>query len=205
MNSNGEKLTNEALPLLFRGSQEQKIGWNDFITGKMDNITHSDFGEQNPDITIFLGTVNAAGGVVYPLVRLPPPMVLEGILDGRHAQNKDDRDHGHFLAESTHGRDPIEQDDEEEVEVCETVELLQEVLGDEGKRSVLGCPDGIVRISPIWMIFGSCARRNDMVGHDRPHPRQFWGFRLPPKEESVHPGHSGLPDGVDRFRPRCLP
>ena len=41
---------------------------------------------------------------------------------------------------------PVEEDDEEEVEVGEAVELLEEVLGEEGEEGVLGGAHVVVEV-----------------------------------------------------------
>ena len=41
---------------------------------------------------------------------------------------------------------PVKEDDEEEVEVGESVELLEEILGEEGEQRVLGRPHVVVEV-----------------------------------------------------------
>ena len=80
----------------------------------------------------FLKTTIACGGQY-----LAPAVVFEGVLDGRNAQYENDWNHGHFLAESAHSRNPVKQHNKEEVEVCEAVKLLEQILGYERKWCVL--------------------------------------------------------------------
>lgn len=108
-------------------------------------------------------------------------MILEGVLDGRDAQDEDDGNHGHFLAECAHCWNPVEQDDKEKVEICETVKLLQQILWYERERRVFRCTDGIVRVSSIWMISRFSAWRYDMIGNNSAHPWQFRSLGLSPK------------------------
>ena len=112
---------------------------------------------------------------------LTPPVVLEGVLDGRDAQDKDDGNHGHFLAKCAHSWNPVEQDDKEKVEIGEAVKLLQQILWYERKRRVFGRADGIVRVSPVWMVSRLGAWRYDVIGNDSAHSRQFGSFGLAPK------------------------
>ena len=76
-------------------------------------------------------------------------------LDGRDAEDEDDGDHGDFLAESRDGRNPVEQHDEQEVEVGEAVELFQQVLGHERQRRVLGGADAVVGVRLVRMVSSS--------------------------------------------------
>ena len=94
-----------------------------------------------------------------------PPPVLEDVLDRRHPQHEDDRQHGDLLAERVDGRHPVEQDDEEEVEVGEAVELLKQVLGEEGERGVLGGADVVVEVGAVRVVGGGSGVRGEgMVG-----------------------------------------
>ena len=55
-------------------------------------------------------------------------------LDGGDEEDEEDGHHGDLLAEGVDLRHPVQEDDEQEVEVGEAVELLEEVLGREGEQ-----------------------------------------------------------------------
>lgn len=61
--------------------------------------------------------VDAAGGIVDAVVRVPSAAVLEGILDGGDAQHEDEGQHRHLFPEGIHRRHEVEQDDEQEVQI----------------------------------------------------------------------------------------
>ena len=117
----------------------------------------------------------------YFIFYLTPPVVLEGVLDGRDAQDKDDGNHGHFLAKCAYSWNPVEQDDKKKVEIGEAVKLLQQILWYERERCVFGRTDGIVRVSPVWMVSRFNVWRYHVIWNDSAHPGQFGSFGLAPK------------------------
>ena len=112
------------------------------------------------------GAVHPARGVVHLLVARVPTSVLKEVLDCCHDEDEDDRDHGDLLAKGVDGRHPVEQDDEEEVEVGKAVELLEQVPGNEAEQGVLGRPDPVVEVGRVGLVHR--AHRNVVVRHNLP-------------------------------------
>ena len=112
------------------------------------------------------GAVHPARGVVHLLVARVPTSVLKEILHCCHDEDEDDRDHGDLLAKGVDGRHPVEQDDEEEVEVGKAVELLEQVPGNEAEQGVLGRPDPVVEVGRVGLVHR--AHRHVVVRHNLP-------------------------------------
>lgn len=73
---------------------------------------------------LYSPNVDAAGGVVHTPVTGESPAIFEEVLKRRDAQNEYHGDHRDLLAECVYSRHPIEQHDEDEVQIGHTVELL---------------------------------------------------------------------------------
>lgn len=71
--------------------------------------------------------VDAAGGIVHTPVTGETPAIFEEILKRRNSQNEQDGDHSDFLAECIYSRYPIEQNNENEVQISHAVKLFQEI------------------------------------------------------------------------------
>ena len=109
--------------------------------------------------------VNAASEIVDPLVAQVPSPVLEDVLDGGDGEHEDDGEHGDLLAEGVDRGHPVQEDDEEEVEVGESVKLLEEVLREEAEHRVLGGADVVVEVGAVRVVGGGSGVRGEgMVG-----------------------------------------
>lgn len=68
--------------------------------------------------------IDAAGGIIHTPVTGKSPAIFEEVLKRRDAQNEYHGDHRNLLAERVYSRHPIEQHDEDEVQISHTVKLL---------------------------------------------------------------------------------
>ena len=87
-----------------------------------------------------LPSVDTTGGVVHSFVAEVSPPVLEYVLDCGDAKHEDDRQHGYLLAECVNCRNPVEKDNEQEVEVGKSMKLLKQIFRQERENGVLGSP-----------------------------------------------------------------
>lgn len=90
-----------------------------------------------------LPAVNEAGCVVELPVRLVPPQVLPCILQGRQRHDDTDGDQSYLGLEGIHHWDKVQNSQTHEVNVGQTVKLLEEVHGDEEEEGVFGGLDGV--------------------------------------------------------------
>ena len=72
------------------------------------------------------------------LVGAVAAVILPQVLDGSDRQDEEHGGQGQLRLEGVDGRHEVEEGDEHEVDVGQAVELLEEVLGQEGERRVLG-------------------------------------------------------------------
>ena len=193
--------------------EKEDIRWDLFVVGKMDNVPNSNLLPQTLHELAFSGAVHSTRRVVHVLVARVPSSVLEEIFDGGDDEDEDDGDHGDLLAKGVDGRHPVEEDDEEKVEVCKAVELLEQVPGYEAEQGVLGGADPVVEVGRVGMVrcLGSCGHvmvwNNFSVFSGR--GTQVLLFLvlplapLPPEDPLLVVGW-GLPQSVDAVRPACL-
>lgn len=89
------------------------------------------------------------------LVGAVAAVILPQVLDGSDRQDEEDGGQGQLRLEGVDGWHEVEECDEHKVDVGQAVELLEEVLGQEGERRVLGgleavagqdCPLGLVHL-----------------------------------------------------------
>lgn len=85
--------------------------------------------------------------VVDLLVEQISSVVFKSIFDGDDSENHQQRNHGDFLLKGLNDWHPVEQRQEQEVEVGSPVELLEKVHGDERQKSVLGSADGVALVA----------------------------------------------------------
>lgn len=124
-----------------------------------------------------LPAVHQTVHVVDLLVGPVPPVVLPQVFDGGDGQDEDDRGQSELRLERVDHRHEVEQRDEDKVNIGESVELLEEVLGQEGEHGVLGGLDlvaGVVSVR-VLLPFGVVEQQ---VGVDEPAFALF-GFLLP--------------------------
>lgn len=62
--------------------------------------------------------------VVYPLVIAVAPVVFYGIFEGDDSEHDNERDHGNLLLKGLHHWNPVQQHQEQEVQVCRSVKKL---------------------------------------------------------------------------------
>lgn len=99
-----------------------------------------------------LPAVHQTVHVVDLLVGPVPPVVLPQVLDGGDGQDEDDRGEGELRLERVHHRHEVEQRDEDKVNIGEAVELLEEVLGQEGEHGVLGGLDLVAGVVSVGVL-----------------------------------------------------
>ena len=78
------------------------------------------------------------------LVGAVTAVVLPQVLEGRDRQDEEHRRQCQAGLKGVHGRHEVEQRDEDEVHVGQAMELLEQVLGQEGQQSVLGGLEPVV-------------------------------------------------------------
>jgi len=131
---------------------------------------------------MFLPVVDSASGVVDPFVRVVSASVLKSVLDGGNSEHEGNWDHGDLFAKGVDGREPVEQHDEQKVKVGHSVELLEQVLGQERQHSVLGGPDFVAREHVIRMLRGWRVHRHSVVRNHHPHLPSDVILPAPPPE-----------------------
>lgn len=99
-----------------------------------------------------LPAVHQAVHVVDLLVGPVPPVVLPQVLDGGNGQDEDDGREGELRLERVHHRHEVEQRDEDKVNIGEAVELLEEILRQEGEHGVLGGLDLVAGVVSVWVL-----------------------------------------------------
>lgn len=116
--------------------------------------------------TINLPIVNPTCAIVNTLIGTFATSILEQILDCCNSQDKEYWDHGHLLPKGIDGRKPVQKDNEYEVQIGHTMELLEEILRYEGEQSVLGSTYLIAGEETIGMIPFRSLGRNGVIWHN---------------------------------------
>ena len=101
--------------------------------------------------------------MIHFLVGSVASVILVTVLHGRHRQHEENREHGHLLCESIHMRHPIQQNDKQEVDVGESVELLEQIPWQKRKDCVLRCFDGVRKEAGVGMLTRIDIIRHQMV------------------------------------------
>lgn len=83
-------------------------------------------------------------GVYYVRSATQVTPVFESIFQSGDRQHKNKRNHGDFFPKGLNGRHPIEDNNEEKVNVCQAVELLKEVSRKKGEKIVFCGRDSYV-------------------------------------------------------------
>lgn len=108
--------------------------------------------------------VHQALHVVDLLVGAVAAVVFPKVLDGRDRQDEEHGGQSQLGLEGIDGRHEVEQRDEDEVDIGQAVELLEEILGQEGEGRVLGGlqavagqggPLGFLRLGLRWQQAGA--------------------------------------------------
>ena len=99
-------------------------------------------------------------------VRTVAPVVLESVLRGSDGEHEDDRDDGHLLREGVHRGHPVEDEDEDEVEVGDAMHLLKQVERQERRHRVLGRLDGVATAAGVGVVGREHRVGHEVVGHD---------------------------------------
>lgn len=92
------------------------------------------------------GEIPAVDGtwcVVDLPVRLVPPKVLPGVLQGRQRQDDTDGDQSYLWLKGVHHGDKVQNGQTHKVDVSQTVKLLEKVHGNEKQKWVFGGFDGV--------------------------------------------------------------
>lgn len=113
--------------------------------------------------------VNITELPVDQTIRVESAEVLKHILNRRHRQHQHDGDQGNLWLEGLHGRNKVQGRQENEVDIGEAVELLKQILGEEGQEGILGGSDlvALVGLKCFFQILIVCEGRSD-----GPLPRQ---------------------------------
>ena len=130
----------------------------------MHNVPNSDLLPQTLHELALRRAVHSTRRVVHVLVAGVPSPVLEEVFDGGDDEDEDDGDHGDLLAKGVDGGHPVEEDNEEKVEVGKAVELLEQVPGNEAEQGVLGRPDPVVEVGRVGLVHR--AHRHVVVRHN---------------------------------------
>ena len=81
---------------------------------------------------------DASDGVIHVTISLVTTPIFEAVFNGGNTNDGtegEDSQEGRSIGEL---RDELEDEHGQEIEVCDTAELLKEVSGDEGEQRVLG-------------------------------------------------------------------
>ena len=132
--------------------EKKDVRWDLLVVGEVDNVTNPHLLPQPLHELAFRCAVHPARGVVHFLVAGVPPPVLKEVFDGGDDEDEDDGDHGDLLAKGIDGRHPVEEHNEEKIEVCKAVELLEQVPGYEAEQGVLGGADPVVEVCRVGML-----------------------------------------------------
>lgn len=137
-----------------------------------------------------LPAVDEARRVVELPVRLVPPKVLPSIFECSQSQDDTDGDQGYLRLEGVHGRDEVQNCQAHKVDVCQTVTLLKQILGEKEEEGVLGGLDSVAGEVAVGLLplLQSFVRQ---IGH------QIAEVLLP-RPVTSH----GIPDQGQRARPR---
>merc|ERR1719234_2981054 len=193
--------------------EKEDIGWDLFVVGQMHNVPDPNLLPQTLHKLALRRAVHSTRRVVHVLVAGISPSVLKEIFDSGDDEDEDDGDHGDLLAKGVDGWHPVEEDDEEKVEVGKAMELLKQVPGYEAEQGVLGGANPIVQVSRVGMVrcLGSCWHvmvwNNFSVFSGRGAQVLLLLVltlaSLPPEDPLLIVGR-GLPQRVDAVRPACL-
>lgn len=114
-----------------------------------------------------LPAVDQTAHVIDFLIRPVSAVILPQVFDGGDGQDEEHGGQSQFRLESLDQGDEVQQSDEDEVDVGEPVELLEEVLGQEGQQRVLGGLNLVVRVGSVRVLlpFGAVVEK---VGVDEP-------------------------------------
>lgn len=88
-------------------------------------------------VTFNLPAVNMAQKPVDQMIWLKPAVVFPDILDSRHWQHQYDRSQSDLWLEGLHHRNKVECSKEDEVDIGKAMELLKQILGQEGEERIL--------------------------------------------------------------------
>jgi hypothetical protein len=133
----------------------------------------------------YIPVVDPARGVVDPLVRIVPAPVFKGVLDGGHPQHKCNGDHGDFLPERVDRREPVEQHNKQKVKVRHTMELLEQVFGQERQHCVLGGSHVVTGEYMVGVLLGRRVHGHRVIRHHHAHFSTRVVLRAPPPEEHL--------------------
>ncbi len=84
------------------------------------------------------------------------------------------------------------------------MKLLQQVFWNEGEWGVFRRANGVVGVSPIWMMLGFNTGWHNVIRYDRAHPWRLGSFCLSPEKKPIYPWDSRLSNRVNRFSSRGL-
>ena len=96
--------------------------------------------------------IDSTLGVVDSFITEESSPIFKDVFNGSHSQHEYHRQHGDLLPKGVDGRDPVEKDNEEKIEIGEPVELLEEVLGQEAEHGVLCGPDVVVGVAVVGVV-----------------------------------------------------
>lgn len=96
--------------------------------------------------TFNLPAVNMARKPVDQMIWLKPAVVFPNILDSCHWQHQYDRSQSNLRLEGLHHRNKVESSKEDEVDIGKAMELLKQILGQEGEERILCGLDLVVFI-----------------------------------------------------------
>lgn len=92
-------------------------------------------------------------GVIDLVIQLRSPPILYPVLDGRHAQNSQQRQHTDLGVGRAKDREQLEDDQGQEIHVRDAAELLEQVLRQEGDDGVFRGTDFVPHVPDDGLAF----------------------------------------------------
>lgn len=99
-----------------------------------------------------LGTERETCAIICHLVHGPSLVILHGILKRGDKHNEHDGERSDSNIHSGKQRKRLQNDQHQKESIGDSSELFKQILGDEGEKGILGCPDFIIRILLLWDV-----------------------------------------------------
>lgn len=105
--------------------------------------------------------VNMAEKAVDRVIRFKPAVVFPDILGRRHWQHQYDRSQSDLWLEGLHNRNKVKSSEEDEVDIGQAMELLKQILGQEGEERILCGPNlvAFIRLQKLNQFLILCEGR----------------------------------------------
>ena len=113
----------------------------------------AELGPQGEPKCFALPAIDEAFSVIDHLIGFVPPEVFPGILDGSDPQDDTDWYQVHLRLESIDHGDKIQNGNAHKIDVGKPVQLLKDILGQEGQHGVLAGLNLIPMVVPVGVLF----------------------------------------------------